>query len=66
MASVEHDRTTGLLALGTDAGVCLLDRHDLAVAGAVHIRLAAAGHTLTPELVWAAITPHERPLMIVC
>jgi hypothetical protein len=62
MATVEHDRITGLLALENGTGVRVLDRDDLAVAGAVLIRLAAAGHTLTPELVWAAVTPPEHPV----
>ena len=60
MASVEHDRATGLLAIQTGTTVRVLDRDDLAIAGAALIRLAAAGRTITPELVWATVTPPHR------
>jgi hypothetical protein len=43
MASIEHDRTTGPLAIPTGTAVRVLDRDDVAVAGAVLIRLAVAG-----------------------
>ena len=44
MATVDHDKQTGLLALRTAETVTLLDPEDLAIAGAALIRLAAAGH----------------------
>jgi hypothetical protein len=59
MASIEHDRSTGLLVVSTDTSVSVLDRDDLAVVGAVLIRMAAAGRALTPELVWAALNPPD-------
>jgi hypothetical protein len=49
MPTVEHDPATGLLAVQTETTVQLLDAQDLAIAGTVLIRLACAGHTLTPR-----------------
>jgi hypothetical protein len=52
---VEFDAQSGLIAIQAASRVLVVDHRDLAVAGAVLIQLAAAGHTLNPELVWEVL-----------
>jgi hypothetical protein len=52
---VEHDRATGLTAVRLGDTERILDITDLAIVGAMLIRFAVAGRSVTPDLVRLAI-----------
>jgi hypothetical protein len=57
-SAVEHDPTTGLMAIHTGTRLLLLDHNDLAIAAAALIRLASNGHIFTPDR--ATLDPKPR------
>jgi hypothetical protein len=59
--TVEHDAQSGLVALHHGDTVRLFDQCDLVTVGALALHCAAAGRTVTPELIWTILGQQIEP-----
>ncbi|MDT5023984.1 MAG: hypothetical protein QOE61_410 [Micromonosporaceae bacterium] len=55
--TVSYSIEAGLMAVTMDTDVYVLDKHQLAVTGAVLVRALAEGHTLTPDMLATLLRP---------